>query len=185
MTRAGRAAPAVVAWALLLALASGCAVLGFETPDSLMKEGQRLYLDQKYDEAIMKFERVIELDNTRWLAYVYIARCYMAKGGWSKAVSNARLAYQASPGGEDVAPILATALWRSGTEALNRGQLREAIAALQEYLRLQPADASGYMALGRAYMQSGDRSDALSAFLKAFQINPSTPEVQELLRGLR
>jgi cytochrome c-type biogenesis protein CcmH/NrfG len=41
------------------------------------------------------------------------------------------------------------------------------------------------MALGRAYMQSGDRSDALSAFLKAFQINPCTPEVQELLRGLR
>ncbi len=34
-------------------------------------------------------------------------------------------------------------------------------------------------------MQSGDRADALTAFLKAFQINPSMPEVQELLRSLR
>jgi len=34
---------AVVAW------------LGLETADSVMKEGQQLYLDKKYDEAIVKF----------------------------------------------------------------------------------------------------------------------------------
>ena len=185
MTRAGQAAPAAVALALLLALVSGCAMLGFETPDSLMKEGQQLYLDKKYDEAIMKFERVIELDNTRWLAYVYIARCYMAKGSWSKAMSNARLAYQVSPGGEDVVPTLTQALWGGGIEAPNNGQLGDAISALTEYLRLQPADAPGYMALGRAYMLSGNRSGAMNAYLKAFQINPSMSEAQELLRGLR
>jgi tetratricopeptide (TPR) repeat protein len=185
MTRGRRAAPAVIAWALLLVLVSGCAMLGFETPDSLMKEGQRLYLDRKYDEAIMKFERVIELDSARWLAYVYLARCYMAKGGWSKAVSNARLAYQASPGDQDVVPTLTQALWGGGIEALNNGQLGEAISELTEYLQLQPADAPAYMALGRAYMLSGSRSGALSAYLKAFQINPSMSEAQELLRGLR
>ncbi len=183
--RGRRHAPALIAWALVVSLVGGCAWPGFESPDSLMKEGQQLYLDKKYDEAIMKFERVIELDSTRWLAYVYIARCYMAKGSWSKAISSARLAYQAAPGGEDVVPTLARALWAGGTEALNNGQFREAISALTEYLRLQPADAPAYMALGRAYMQSGDRADALTAFLKAFQINPSMPEVQELLRSLR
>jgi hypothetical protein len=31
----------------------------------------------------------------------------MAKGSWSKAMSNARLAYQAAPAGEDVVPTLA------------------------------------------------------------------------------
>jgi tetratricopeptide (TPR) repeat protein len=186
MTRGRRAAPAVViAGALLVALASGCAMLGFETPDSLMKEGQQLYLDRKYDEAIMKFERVIELDNTRWLAYVYIARCYMAKGGWSKAVSNARLAYQVSPGGQDVVPTLIQALWGGGIEALNNGQLSEAISELTEYLRLQPADASAYVALGRAYLQSGDRSDALNALFNALRLNPRMSEVEELVRGLR
>jgi hypothetical protein len=38
--RISRAAPAVVACALLIVIVSGCAMLGFETPDSLMKEGQ-------------------------------------------------------------------------------------------------------------------------------------------------
>jgi tetratricopeptide (TPR) repeat protein len=185
MTRGRRAASAVVAWVLLLALASGCAMLGFETPDSLMKQGQQLYLDRKYDEAIMKFERVIELDSTRWLAYVYIARCYMAKGSWSKAVSNARLAYQVSPADQDVVPTLTQALWGGGIEALNNGQLREAISELTEYLRLQPGDASAYVALGRAYLRSGDRSDALNVLFKALQLNPTMSEVEELMRGLR
>jgi len=33
--------------------------------------------------------------------------------------------------------------------------------------------------------QSGDRSDALGALLKALELNPSMSEVQELLRSLR
>jgi tetratricopeptide (TPR) repeat protein len=175
----------LVTWALVVPLLGGCAWLGFETADSVMKEGQQLYLDKKYDEAIAKFERVIELDSTRWIAYVYIARCYMAKGSWTKAISNARLAYQAAPAGEDVAPTLVQALWGGGTEALKSGQFREAISAFTEYLRLQPSDASAYLALGKAYLQSGDRSDALSAFRRALQLNPSLPEATELLRGLR
>ena len=185
MMRTQRHCVALVTWALVLSLLGGCAWLGFETADSLMKEGQQLYVDKKYDEAITKFERVLELDGTRWLAYVYLARCYMAKGSWTKTISNARLAYQASPGGEDVVPTLTQALLGGGTEALKNGQFREAISAFTEYVRLRPTDASGYVALGRAYMRSGDRSDALGAFLKALQINPSMSEVQELMRGLR
>jgi hypothetical protein len=46
VTRTGQAAPAAVALALLLALVSGCAMLGL---DSLIKEGQQLYLDKKYE----------------------------------------------------------------------------------------------------------------------------------------
>jgi len=185
MTQGSRHAQALLVWALLLSLMSGCASLGSESPDSLMKEGQQLYADKKYDEAIAKFERVIQLDKTQWLAYLYLARCYMAKGSWTKALSNARLAYQAAPGGEDVLPTFTKALWGGGVEAFNNGQFRDAISALTEYLRLQPADASGYMVLGRAYLQSGDRSEALRALLKALELNPSMPEVQELLRGLR
>ena len=39
----------LIAWALMLSLVGGCAWLGAETPDSLMKDGQQLYLDKKYD----------------------------------------------------------------------------------------------------------------------------------------
>jgi tetratricopeptide (TPR) repeat protein len=175
----------VVAWLVIASLLGGCAWLGFETADSVMKEGQQLYLDKKYDEAIAKFERVLELDSTRWLAYVYIARCYMAKGSWSKAMSNARVAYQAAPAGEDVVPTLVQALWGGGMEALKSGQSREAISAFTEYLRLRPSDASAYLELGRAHMQQGNISAAAATFSKALQLNPSQREATDLLRNLR
>jgi len=176
---------ALVTWALVAALVGGCAALGFETADSVMKEGQQLYLDKKYDEAIMKFERVLELDSTRWLAYVYLARCYMAKGSWTKAMSNARLAYGAAPAGEDVVPTLTQALWGGGLDALKSGQYRDAISAFTEYVRLRPSDASGYLELGRAFMQQGSIADAIANFGKSLQLNPNNPDASNLLRGLR
>jgi len=176
---------AAVAWLVIASLLGGCAWLGFETADPAMKEGQHLYLEKKYGEAIAKFDRVIELDSTRWLAYVYIARCCMAKGSWTKAMSNARLAYQAAPAGEDVVPTLAQAVWGGGMETLKSGQFREGISASTEYLRLLPSDASAYLELGRALMQSGNVPGAVAAFGKALQLNPSQPEAADLLRGLR
>ena len=159
-------------------------MLGFETPDSLMKEGQRLYLDKKYDEAIMKFERVLELDSTRWLAYLYIARCYMAKGTWKLAISNARLAYQAAPSGETVLATLADALLGGATASLRRGQFTEAIADFIEYIKLRPTDARGYLGAGQAYIGAGSYAEALNAFVRGFGNDANGALRQDLLKGL-
>src|SRR5512147_801461 len=145
----------VITWLLIASLLGGCAALGFETADSVMKEGQQLYVDKKYDEAITKFERVLDLDSTRWLAYVYIARCYIAKGGWKLAISNARLAYQAAPSGENVLVTLADALLGGATASLRSGQFTEAIADFVEYIKLRPTDARGYLGAGQAYIGAG------------------------------
>ena len=192
----------VVAWLLVASLLCGCAALGFgETADSVMKEGQQLYADKKYDEAITKFERALELDSTRWLAYVYLARCYMAKGGWKLAISNARLAYKAAPSGDNVLATLAEALLGGGTAALRSGQFSEAISQFVEYIGLRPTDARGYLGAGQAYigagnytealtlgkalLQAGFGSDASGALNRSLQLNPGQTEATELLRGLR
>lgn len=174
----------LVAWALVVSLLGGCAWLSAETPDSLMKEGQQLYLDKKYDEAIVKFERVIELDSTRWLAYVYLARCYMAKGTWTLAVTDARLAYEAQPGGEDVLPTFTEALLGGGAAAIRTGQFTKAIADFSEYISLHPTDAHGYLGVGQAYVGAGRYADAVGAFARGFQNDRGGALGQELLKGL-
>ena len=175
---------AVVTWLLVASLLAGCAALGFETPDSVMKEGQQLYADKKYDEAITKFERVLELDSTRWLAYVYIARCYMAKGGWKLAISNARLAYQAAPSGENVLATLADALLGGATASLRSGQFTEAITDFVEYIKLRPTDARGYLGAGQAYISAGSYAEALNAFVRGFANDGNGALRQDLLKGL-
>jgi tetratricopeptide (TPR) repeat protein len=173
-----------VTWLLVASLLGGCAALGFETPDSLMKEGQQLYLDKKYDEAIAKFERVLELENTRWLAYLYIARCYMAKGGWKLAISNARLAYQAAPAGENVLATFAEALLGGATSALRGGQFTDAISNFVEYIKLRPTDARGYLGAGQAYIGAGSYADALNAFVRGLQHDGNGALRQDFLKGL-
>lgn len=171
---------------VLAALLAGCAGISemFDTPDSLMREGRELYAAQRYDEAIGKFERVIEMDSGRWLAYVYIARCYIAKLGWLPAITNARKAYQLAPTGEDVVPVFAEALLGGGVAALRQGQFSDALGHLVEYIRLKPTDPQGYLNLGRAYLGTGNYGDALSAFVRGLSQAGDGGVRQELIQGL-
>jgi tetratricopeptide (TPR) repeat protein len=176
---------AMVAWLLITSLAAGCAGLAAkETPDSVMKEGQQLYVDKQYDQAIMKLERVIELDNTRWLAYVYLARCYMAKGNLTLAVTNARIAYQAAPGGEDVLQTFSETLLAGGTEALRTGRLTLAVADFTDYISLHPNDARAFLGVAQAYAGEGRYADALAAFTRGFERDRSGAVRESLLKAL-
>jgi tetratricopeptide (TPR) repeat protein len=149
-----------------------------------MQEGKDLYLAKRYDEAIAKFERVIEMDSTRWLAYVYIARCYIARGNWLSAILNGRKAFQLSPGGEDVLPVFAEALFGGGLEALRQGKFNDAIGHFVEYIRLKPTDPQGYLNAGKAYLGGGSYGNALSAFLRGLEQAGAGPIRQELIQGL-
>lgn len=176
---------AVVAWLLVVSLLTGCAgIAPRETPDSVMQEGQRLYAAKKYDEAIARFQRVLELDHGRWPANLYIARSYMAKSNWKLALSHARVAFEAAPDGPDVRTTLAESLLGSGQAALRGGQSTAAIAFFGEYISLTPADGRGYLGAGQAYVGAGRYADALNAFLHGLQRDKSGPRREDLLKGL-
>jgi tetratricopeptide (TPR) repeat protein len=173
------------AWLLITLLATGCAgVAPKETPESLTKEGQTLYLAKQYDEAIAKLERVIELDSARWPAYVYLARCYMAKGNFTLAVTNARIAYQADPGGEDVLRTFSESLLGGGHEALRTTRFTLAVADFTDYISLHPNDAHGFLGVAQAYMGEGHYADALAAFTRGFERDRSGAQREALLKAL-
>jgi len=151
---------------MLIGLTSGCATLGFlESVDSLLKQGKEFYEAKRYDEALAKFQEVIKREPSSWLAYLYTARSYIGKGAWTPAIENGRKAFDLAPKGEDVVVVFGEALVGGGRDSLTRGQFAEAISRLTEYVRLKPTDAHGYLALGRAYLESGNYRDALSTVL--------------------
>lgn len=175
----------MVAWLLITSLGAGCAArVVKETPDSLMQEGQKLYLAKQYDEAVMKLERALELDSTRWPAYVYLARCYMAKGSFTLAVTNARIAFQAEPGGEDVLQTFSESLLGGGTEALRTAHFTLAVADFTDYISLHPNDAHGFLGVAQAYAGEGRYADALAAFTRGFERDRSGALREALLKAL-
>jgi tetratricopeptide (TPR) repeat protein len=70
-------------------------------------------------------------------------------------------------------PELADAHAWLGGALLNLGHVDEAIAAVNEAVRLEPENGQAYQALGRAYWAGkGDFAAAIPAFRKAIELNP-------------
>jgi cytochrome c-type biogenesis protein CcmH/NrfG len=57
------------------------------------------------------------------------------------------------------------------------------IAALKEYVQRDPTQASAYLDLGKAYWQSGQRGEALSAFRRVLELQPQHEEALRFLLG--
>lgn len=170
-------------FALLLILA-GCVTLSLQDEiAALMKEGQQLHSEKKYDAAIDKFLVVISKDPQHWQAYFWAARSFIAKGGWAEAIANARKAFQMAPKDREAFGILAEALFGGALDALGNGRHAEAISHFVDYLKLEPGNAKAWLNVGKAYLAQKQFAEALNAFQQGLA-QEGGQERSELLRAL-
>jgi len=153
---------------LALALA-GCQTLP-ELIDSAMKEGQTLYAQKNYNEAIARFSEALSKDPKYFPAHLWIARAQIAKGAWGAAVASARKAREIAPKGENVAAVLSEALLGAGNAALRSGQFGESIPLFLEYIELQPGNPAAYLNVARAYLGEKRFAEALANIARALGI---------------
>ena len=67
----------------------------------------------------------------------------------------------------------ATFSMNTGIANLKAGRIDEAIAQFQKVVELLPAEAEGYLNLGKAFQAKGKKAEAAAAFQKAKQLNPA------------
>ncbi len=170
---------ALVGCVLALALA-GCQSLP-ELIDATMKQGEALYAQKKYDEAIARFNEVLHRDPNHFRAHVWIARVQIAKGAWNPAIASARRAWALAPRHADVVPVLAQALFGAGNAALGTGRFGESIPLFMEYLELQPGNPSAWVNVARAYLGEKRFAEALASVLRALGISPDGATQKEAL----
>lgn len=173
--------------ALLLAVSlilAACASLTLQGEiDGLMKEGQQLYSEKKYDQAVDKFVTVIGKDPTYWQAYLWAARAFIAKGNWTDAIANGKKAFELAPKDKDVLPVFAQALFGGGADALKNGRFAESVNLFVEYLKLEPGSTKAWLNVGKAYLGQKDFRQALSAFAQGLASGGGA-ERQDLIREL-
>ena len=68
-------------------------------------------------------------------------------------------------------------LHRQAEDCLRQGQLKEAIAASQQALKIQPNLAAACKTLGNAFQGLGRMQAAADCYVKALQIQPNFPEI--------
>lgn len=169
---------------LVSTLLAACASLTLQGEiDSLMKQGQQLYSEKKYDEAVDKFVTVIGKDPTYWQAYLWAARAFIAKGNWKDAIANGKKAFELAPKDKDVLPVFAEALFGGGSDALKNGRFAESVNLFGEFLKLEPGNTRAWLNVGKAYLGQKDFRQALGAFAQGLAAGGGA-ERQELIREL-
>jgi tetratricopeptide (TPR) repeat protein len=169
---------------VLPVLLGGCLTLSLQDEIAgLMKEGQQLYSEKKYDAAVDKFLVITTKDPKYWQAYLWAARTYIAKGGWTEAIANGKKAFELAPKGQDVIPVFGEALFGGGSDALKNGRYPEAIGLFVDYLKLEPGNAKAWLNVGKSYLGQRQFREALGAFAQGLS-QGNGAERSELIRGL-
>jgi tetratricopeptide (TPR) repeat protein len=146
---------------VVVVLGAGCATVSLmESIEALLEQAKALLDAKKFDEALTKLAEIIRRDPAQWKAYLYGAQAYIGKLDWSSALSNIRKARELAPADGTVLTTLGESLFGAGRDALQRGAFTDAVGHFVEYVKLRPADASGYLNAGRAYLGSRNWSDA-------------------------
>jgi tetratricopeptide (TPR) repeat protein len=156
--------------ALALAGCAGVPIPGFTDPNVLLAEGDQLYREKRYDEAIAKFKAVIALEPLNWRAWLGLCRTYIVRAMWGDAIDAGRQAFKLSPQGLDVLPAFLQALFGGGAQALSGGNFTQAISHFGEYLKLNSGNGAAWVNVGKAYLGNKQYGDALQSLVKALGV---------------
>lgn len=138
-------------------------------PDESVRQfhfAQALLEQDRLDDAIQAFDRVIQLDDKFAFAYSERALALLSKGEVDKAISDLTLAIKLRDEVVKNKFIVRGALW------VRQRKLDRAIADFTEATKLSPKNGKAFLQRGHAWLNWIDRDRAIADFDKAIERNP-------------
>ncbi len=133
----------------------------------------RLASRDSMERAIAAFEEAIRHDGEYAMAWAALGGAYSLKGSFLSIEDLVRKGLDMERRAIELDPDLPDAYVWLGAALLNLGQVDEAIAAINDGIRVDPENGQAYQSLGRAYwVGKGDFASAIPAFRKAIELNP-------------
>lgn len=152
-------------------------VIQDEKSVELLEQGNQLFNDGKYDEAIAIYEQFLQANPGIYQIRISIADCRREKGEFDQAIAiyNEVIAQSATDAtmGKDMA---AKSLAGIGNCYLKQGKLEEAQGYFQKSIDTSPKDEVLAYNVGEIYFSNQALDPALRYFELATQIKPSWPD---------
>jgi tetratricopeptide (TPR) repeat protein len=133
---------------------------------------------EDFAKAISNFEKALELDPNYSRVYGALAEVYwavwdnaFAELGMSQEESWSKMEHYLAEAMKSPNPTAQAQLIRS-RYLTKQGRFEEAVAAAEQTIALDPNDADGYRALGRAANKAGRAAQGLDAMTKVRWLNP-------------
>ena len=120
----------------------------------------------RWDEAIMRYQELLEQNLGLDGAHTHLAEIYEAQGRLNDAVWERVRAIQSNPD--------ATSLYFNlGATLVAAGRYEEAVASLKKYVDSYPRDARAFYLIGASYMNLGNSASAQTALKSFLAMAPS------------
>ena len=120
------------------------------------------YNEKRYDDALRILTDWIALQPESIMAHTNLSRCYVAKGMILEA--------------EKEQAAARTLTWKAELkdkkQAMPKTNHAEQIARFKKVIEYDPADVLGYFSLGQAYLEAGQKREAVDTFEKAVEVDP-------------
>jgi len=152
--------------------------LSADQPTGQMQLGQYEFSRGRTAEALAHFRKAVEWDPNSPPFHHDLAIALSTTGDTSGAIRELQAAIKLAPENADYHYKLALA-WNEA------GSLPNAIAALEKTVKLDPGMGRAWYNLAAAYSRNGNRANAMQAAQQAAVLNPTDPEVMQLLQSLR
>ncbi len=188
---------------------------GTETAIRIFNEGAEAARLGDLDAARARFEEALGVDPELAAAHAALARIHFAQEHWEPAIAAAEKAYELDPGQASVLKVayeayrrqgdaegarrvfeemsradpvgVASALYESGVQMFNAGNMAGAQQALEQALEANPDLPKAHYTLGLAYANTGDNAKAkehLQRFLELAPDDPDAATAREMLAYL-
>lgn len=152
---------------------------GADTGVGLVEEGNRLFDDKNYDEALLVYRRFLDKHSRRFQVHFNIGNCFKEKGDYDSALREYGLVLdgvrQTNPEMTGSA-LAAKALAAIGEVALRRGDPAAARESFEKALALYPRYANLPYGIGEIYASNGMLEEALSHYEMAARVKPDWPD---------
>jgi tetratricopeptide (TPR) repeat protein len=133
------------------------------------QKGYNSYEVKEYDNAILYYQKVIELNPSSSPAYNNLGSAYGSKGNLDKAIQSYEKAIELDPN-------YSVAYYNLGNDYSSEGDLDKAIQSYEKAIELNPNYSKAYNNLGIAYGTQGNPDKAIPLFDKAIELNPNYSE---------
>ncbi len=143
--------------------------------------GFTLFNQGKYEDAVLRFQKAIEIEPEYTKAYIYLGRSYLNLGQWFEAIPPLRTAYRLSPKEtkKEIVNFLLDALIGGALAEFQKGNFQNSVDLLKEALSVEPESAKAekeliksLIACGGELLSEGKASEAISQFSEAVKLAP-------------
>jgi tetratricopeptide (TPR) repeat protein len=143
--------------------------------EALAARGQLLYVQNKYDEAIVLAKKALERKPDCDGAYRVLARALFSSGRFQEAADIADRAIEAAGDDYNIFPPLLNSVSALGDKERARKLRERTVVALEHQVELVPEDVRARSLLAASYADLGRSREAVAELEKAVAMRPKDP----------